>query len=325
MTHSEFDPQPGDGPESSPAFRIITDVADLASDPAPAQMRASVLAAVRARTATRSLPQPSQVPEPAAPYATQIAELDALVAEMDEQRWATRVLHDWDVAGVLGHLFAVDALLAEALGVPVPPAAGTGTDVAERTQTAHRAFAGRPAGVVHAAWRGQAIAVLSRLTASPELTDQTIGWFGVELPVSVILLDRAAETWLHGGDIRTALGLPQRQPAQRDLTQLAQGGARLLPRIWPSTADQDGGQVLLRLRGDHPSDWVLDPATHSSWPLPTGASARAEIRASVTIDVLEFCYLLLGRRTPDDVSHRADGDPMLVQATLAAAAGFARL
>ncbi len=325
MTNLESDPQPGEGRAQSPAFRIITDVTDLASDPIPARVRRSVLAAVRDRTATRRPPRATEVPEAAAPYATQIAELDTLLNGMDERQWAVQVIHDWDVAAVLGHLFAVDALLAEALGVPVTPESGTGTNIAERTRAAHRAFSGLPVSAVHTAWRGQALAVLSRVSASPDLIGRPIEWLGLELPVSAVLLDRAAETWIHGGDIRTTLGLPPRDPAQADLARLAHGGAQILPQFWPASADQSGGQVLLRLRGEQPSDWVLDPATRSSWPLPAGAPAQAEVHASVSIDTLEFCYLLLGRRTPGDVSYQAAGDPILVEATLTAAAGFARL
>jgi uncharacterized protein (TIGR03083 family) len=324
MTNAESDP-PADGPAQSPAFRIIADVADLASDPVPARVRGSVLAAVRDRTASRRPPLPTQVPEAAAPYATQIAELDTLLSGMDERQWAVRVLHDWDVPAVLGHLFAVDAVLAEALGVPVTPEAGTGIDVAERTRTVHRAFAGRPVYQVHTAWRGQATAMLNHVTANPEQLGRMIGWLGIELSTTAVLLDRAAETWLHGGDIRAALGLPRHTPAQGDLAQLADGGAQLLPQVWPVVIDQPGGQVLLRLRGEQPSDWVLDPATRSSRPVSAGAPDQSAVQASVTIDMLEFCYLLLGRRTPDDVSHQGTGDPVLVRATLAAAAGFARL
>jgi uncharacterized protein (TIGR03083 family) len=323
MTNPETDPH-ADGPAQSPDLRIITDLAELVPDPVPARMRSSVLASIREHTARRPVPLPTQVPEAAAPYAAQIAELDTLLKGLDGPQWALRVIHDWNIAAVLGHLFAVDALLAEALGVPVTPAAGTGTDVAERTRTAHRAFADRPVSEVHTAWRGQAIAVLSHIIATPERTGRQVDWFGLELPIAAVLLDRAAETWGHSADIRTALGLPPRDPGPADLAKIAQGGARMLPRFWPASAER-GGRVRLSLQGEYPSDWVLDPGHGEARRLPAGAPDRSEVEAAITIGVLDFCYLLLGRRTPDDVSHQGAGDPILVRATLAAAAGYARL
>ena len=307
-----------------PTIDVITDVAAVASDPVPTRVRTAVLAAIRQRTAALQPPSADAGPPEAAPFATQVAELDALLSGLTPAQWSLpvpAVQDSWDVSAVLAHVFSVDALLAAELDLPLSPEAGSGTDIAARTESAQRAFAGRPAKDVHAAWRGQAIALLNHVSARPEHLERRVNFAGLRLPVGAVLLDRAGETWIHSEDVRSVLARPSvpLRPDHREV--LADGGAQLLPTRWPEMPIPAAGPVWLRLQGTHVSDWLIEPAGPARRPQPDEPPAAA----TVTVDTLEFCYLLGGRRTPDTVEHEASGDALLARATLAAAAGMARL
>ncbi|MDF2741493.1 MAG: hypothetical protein K0S88_2863, partial [Actinomycetia bacterium] len=58
-------------------------------------------------------------------------------------------------------------------------------------------------------------------------------------------------------------------------------------------------------------DWTISPAGQ---PAPAGPPA-----ATVTMDAVEFCYLLGNRRDPGLVPHRVEGDPTLAATLLHAA------
>ena len=71
------------------------------------------------------------MPEWATPYDAETARLDALLRDMGEAEWRAPVRLRWfegerpveretTVAGVIGHLMAVDGLVATALGLPDP-------------------------------------------------------------------------------------------------------------------------------------------------------------------------------------------------------------
>jgi hypothetical protein len=68
----------------------------------------------------------------------------------------------------------------------------------------------------------------------------------------------------------------------------------------------------LVLVGPGGGDWTIAPAVHD-------AGARRAPEATVTMDAVEFCYLLGNRRDPDAVPHRVEGDPAVAATLLRAA------
>jgi DNA-directed RNA polymerase specialized sigma24 family protein len=66
----------------------------------------------------------------------------------------------------------------------------------------------------------------------------------------------------------------------------------------------------LVLAGPAGGDWTIPPA-------PTGPGRPPD--ATVTMEAVEFCYLLGNRRDPDSVPHTVEGDPALAATLLRAA------
>lgn len=298
------------------SIEMLADIAEVADDRPSPELRRAVLAQVRAATAQRPMPTTAEVPAAAGPYAAQVAELDTLLAGLSGEQWRTLVVNGWDVAGVVGHLAAVDAIAADAVGLPTPPRLGVGDDVAERTGWVQRAHDGQSYDALHQAWRGQAIALLRFAAAQADRLDTSIPYLGLQLAAADVFADRAAETWVHGQDIRVALALPPQAPQPGHLSIVAGVGARVLASTW--APDATGG-VLLHLTGAGSSDWLIGPAE------PGAAASGVAVGAEVSVDCLEFCYLLGGRRSVSDLDYTISGDPALALAVLTAATRLARL
>ncbi|SHN38899.1 maleylpyruvate isomerase family mycothiol-dependent enzyme [Cryptosporangium aurantiacum] len=297
------------------SLRLLSDVAELAAErPAP-RVRQGVLARIRALTA--ELPVPSEAPTAAEPYAAQVAGLDALLARAPEEQWRTPTVTGWDVAGLVAHLTAVDAIAAETLGLPIPPELGAGPDVELRTQVVQRAYADRPPADLHRAWRGQAITLLRWASANADRLETTVPYFGLPLTRAEVLADRGVETWIHAEDVRTAWGTSLLPPTGAQVSVLTGAGMRVLATVWGGLNVSDG--VLVHLTGAGGGDWLLDPGGTAA---PAG---HGPFGAEISLDALEFCYLVVGRRSADDVAHAADGDRALAASVLTTAALLARL
>lgn len=300
--------------DASGTLRMLSDIAELAAErPAP-RVRQDLLVRIRATTAEQ--PVPSEVPTAATPYAAQVAGLDALLARATAERWRTPTVTGWDVAGLVAHLTAVDAIAAEALGLPVPPELGTGPDVELRTSAVQRAYTGRPPADLRRAWRGQAIALLRWACANPGQLAATVPYFGLTLTRAEVFADRGVETWIHAEDVRAAWGNPLLPPDRAQISVLTSAGLRVLAAVWAGLDVTDG--VLVHLTGEGGADWLIDPRGTCT------PADHGPFGAEVSLEALEFCYLLVGRRSPDDVIQAIDGDRALAASVLTTAALLAR-
>lgn len=305
----------------TPSLEMLADIAKVAAEQPSPLVRQVVLARIRAETAQRPVPSTTEVPASAGPYAAQVAELDALLASGSDEQWQTPAVNGWDVAGVVAHLAAVDAIAADALGLPTSPSLGVGDDVAERTTWVQRAHQGQPPDALYRAWRGQAIAILRFTGARADQLDTPITYLGLHITADDVLVDRGVETWVHGQDIRVALGLPPLPPQPRHLPILVGVGVRVLAATWAG-GDAITGGVLLHLTGPGASDWLIAPEGTSA---PATEAGGVAVGAELSLDSVEFCYLLVGRRSVTDVTHTISGDPALALAALTAATRLARL
>ncbi|MGW6131688.1 maleylpyruvate isomerase family mycothiol-dependent enzyme [Cellulomonas sp. NPDC055163] len=266
------------------------------SAPAPGT-RDAVLSAALAR-------RPATIPAVVAPYALQARRLDDVLTDLDAAGWARPVVHGWSARRVVAHLHALDRAVAGQVGALVP---------ASPEDDAGRGAA--PERVVHA-WREQAHALVRRVGASSVALDDDIQLLGEVLPVRTALLQRAFETWIHSDDIRRALDRAPSPPPSEHLAPMADAGVRQLVAALGLVRPQHAGRVVrVDLAGPGGGRWTL--------PVP-GARAGTAPDAALHLDVLEFCYLLGGRRDPRRVAHRSAGDPRLVADLLEVAAGFDR-
>ncbi|MQY12978.1 hypothetical protein SRB5_31180 [Streptomyces sp. RB5] len=309
-----------------------------------------------------------QVPVPgwAAAYDAETARLDALLEDMGESEWAAPVTLTWydgdatatretSVAGVIGHLVAVDGLPALALGLPDPLRLGGGppgaplTSPVERTEaiwkqagSEHRVqqaltpeMRRRHAGTVRGVWRDQNYQLIRRASyGAATVADLNVPYGpGLALPMRDAYADRAFETWVHASDIADAVAYPYDDPEPRHLHRLIDLAVRLLPgaladrrragRADPPAellpAGEEGRSLHLEIEGEGGGDWFI--------PLdsPAAAASRKGEVAHVALEAAEFCRIAAGHRAPEEAAAGSDGDRRAVREVLYAAASLSRL
>nr|WP_222108746.1 maleylpyruvate isomerase family mycothiol-dependent enzyme [Streptomyces cupreus] len=249
----------------------------------------------------------------AAPYAAAVRGLRALLPEA-EGRWATPVVHDWDVHATVAHLLAADEALAGRLGIAARvPASVLPQDTRwedawnRRTADVIAHEHGRTPEETVADWAAQADALL----ATPEARDGELAaraemLMGIRLPIADHFVVRAFETWIHTDDIGRALGLVVPPPPEEHLERLV----RLAVRVLGLALGPDAAPVLFSVSGGE--QWVL-------------GSADEPVQAELALDPVDFCLLVGGRCTPEEVPRGATGDAAAVRNVLETAASLAWL
>jgi uncharacterized protein (TIGR03083 family) len=291
--------------------RAAAGLATTVAAPPPARLRGAVLAAAVAR-------RPAAGEEASRGYATWVERFDTLLASLTPAQWRERVIHDLTVQDLVAHLIATDELLAAQLGAadaetPEDPAELDGTLPARRSAAAIGEHRGLPPERTRAAWRAQADLLLREAGSdTPGSLDRQVRLADPRLPqqpLRTALVQRLFETWIHTDDVRSLLGGPPDPPSERQVAQIVGFGVRLLPdALRLGGADRPPRSARLVLEGPAGGDWTISPAGQE-------AGARRGVEATVTMDAVEFCYLLGNRRDPDSVPHRVEGDPA-VAATL---------
>nr|WP_324604274.1 zf-HC2 domain-containing protein [Streptomyces sp. NRRL F-5126] len=328
--------------------------ADRSLDLDPA-LRSQVLAECLARRPART-----PVPGWAASYDAETARLDALLHDMAEDDWHAPVRLRWfedgkpaarstTVAGVIGHLLAVDGVVGVALGLedPLFPAAPLAPD--ERTERFWGEAAGPHARDVHAPWREQNHALVRRVSfasgdsgdsgvvaddsAGTDVAGLSVSYGGFALPLRDALVDRAFECWIHGSDIADAVDYPYAPPGGTHLRTMIDLAARLLPaalarrrrqgRAGPPAelvaAGAPGRSLHLEVEGAGGGDWYVPLDS----PAALGSADRAV--AHVAVDGVEFCRLVAGHVEPEEAAAGRGGDRGAVTDVLHAAADLSRM
>ncbi|MDN3021142.1 maleylpyruvate isomerase family mycothiol-dependent enzyme [Streptomyces sp. S.PB5] len=263
--------------------------------------------------ALRTRPAAPRVAAHAAPYAAAVAGLRALLPEL-EGRWSTPVVHDWDVHATVAHLLAADEHLVRLLGLDtrLPPTrvpAGTHWGEAWNLRTGEIIDRehGRTPGETAGDWAAQADALLAAPEAhDPELAARPVTLMGARLPIADHYVARAFEAWIHTDDIGRALGLAVPPPPAEHLGQLV----RLAVRILGMALGTQAPPVLFSVTGAE--QWVL-------------GSEDEPVRAELALDPVDFCLLVGGRYTPDEVPKDTTGDAAAVRNVLESAASLAWL
>ncbi|MGF0172500.1 maleylpyruvate isomerase family mycothiol-dependent enzyme [Streptomyces sp. Marseille-Q5077] len=248
-----------------------------------------------------------------APYAAAVAGLKVLLPEL-AGRWTTPVVHDWDAHATVAHLLAADEHLAARLGAgsrvrPSPAEEGPQWEDAWNRRTAEVIAHehGRTPDETVADWAAQADELLGAPEAhDAELAARAVTLMGLRLPVAEHFLVRAFETWIHSDDIGRALGLTVPPPPEQHLGQLIRLAVRILGLSLGPTAPP----VLFSVTGGE--EWVL-------------GSEDEPVQAELTLDPLDFCLLIGGRRSPQTVPRGTTGDAAAAQNVLERAASLAWL
>ncbi|MBO8195515.1 zf-HC2 domain-containing protein [Streptomyces oryzae] len=315
--------------------------------------------------------RPARIPVPAwvAPYDAETARLDALLRDMAEEEWRAPVQLRWfdgeqqttretTVAGVLGHLLAVDGLVAAGIGLPDPlpaaalpadaptagPAAASGADPQTRTEIYWSLSGARhhtPAA--REPWRQQSHAMIRDVSFlavddGSALGDRTahgrlVSYGNFSLPLRDAFLDRAFECWMHAEDIADAVDYPYGPPGPAHLNLLVDLAARQLPGAIAARrrtglappphglamAGAPGRTLHLEIEGNGGGDWYI--------PLDSpGARASPESKvAHIALDGVEFCQLAAGHVQPLEAAAGHDGDRQAIKDVLFATASLSRL
>ncbi|MFB4313302.1 maleylpyruvate isomerase family mycothiol-dependent enzyme [Actinomadura sp. 21ATH] len=280
--------------------------------PPPPALRDRIMSAARSRRAPA--PDVPDVPAFAAPYAAQVATLDALLAELAPADWSTTVIYDWTVQDVVAHLAAVDGLLHEQLGDEDPGPVGGEADVDARTASAIAYERARTPERTRTAWRSRSGALCERLAASGASPERQVR-LRFRAPLDGAFIARAFETWVHTADIAAAVGRGVPDPLPRHLHAMADLGVRVLP---VALAIRSGGGAEGAARV------VLDGPGGGEWLVPLGGDgADAPPVVTLELGVMEFCLLAADRREPGAVRVDIGGDVALGRRLLESASAFA--
>ncbi|NUW02611.1 zf-HC2 domain-containing protein [Streptomyces sp. CAI 127] len=286
------------------------------------------------------------VPEWAAPYDAETARLDALLRDIGDSEWHAPVRLQWfeeerqvsrrtTVAGVIGHLMAVDGLLSAALGLDDPLDGGEAPlDPTERTETYWSAKRRPPTRAVREPWRAQSHELIRTASfAGRNVAETSVSYGAFALPLQDAALDRAFECWVHGGDIADAVDYPYPAPSAAHLHRMIDLAARMLPGALAGRrgaglagpakdlvpAGAPGRSLHLEIEGHGGGDWYI--ALDS--PAAVGAPERAV--AQVALDGVEFCRLVAGHIPPVEAAAGQEGDREAIRDVLFAAASLSRL
>lgn len=242
------------------------------------------------------------------------------------------------VAGVIGHLMAVDGLVSAALGLddPLgkadggsPPPTPTG-----RTEAYWAAAHHPPTRAVREPWRDQSHALVRTVSfAGRGVAELSVPYGGFALPLQDSLLERAFECWIHGGDIADAVDYPYEPPAAAHLNRMIDLAARLLPGVLAErrraglasparhlvTAGSPGRSLHLEVEGRGGGDWYI------ALDSPAALGSPAHAVAQVALDGVEFCRLVAGHVPPVEAAAGQEGDREAISDVLFAAASLSRL
>lgn len=220
------------------------------------------------------------------------ADLEALVADLDVDGWATATpAEGWDVKDQVGHLAYFDDRAHESM-----------TDreafIAHREDVlAHPDFADRMAaesrrfdGAATLAWFRTARAALVAAARQADASSR-VPWYGPDMSAASSITARIMETWAHGQDVADALGR-QRTPTDR-LRHVAFIGARALPNSYQARGlPVPDTPVRVELRAPSGEVWAFGPDAASN---------------TVRGPALDFCLAVTQRRHVDDLELELDG------------------
>lgn len=294
--------------------------------------------------------RPARIPVPswAAPYDAETARLDALLRDIGDAEWHAPVRLKWfedgrqanrrtTVAGVIGHLMAVDGLVSRALDLD-DPLGKDGSHLpptpAGRTERYWSAALRPPTRAVREPWRDQSHALVRTVSfAGRGIAERSVPYGDFDLPLQDSLLERAFECWVHGGDIADAVDYPYEPPAAAHLHRMIDLAVRLLPATLAGrrraglaapardlvTAGSPGRSLHLEVEGRGGGDWYI------ALDSPAALGSPAHTVAQVALDGVEFCRLVAGHVPPAEAAAGQQGDREAIHDVLFAAASLSRL
>ena len=223
------------------------------------------------------------------------ADLDGLVAPLDDAAWATPTpAAGWTVAHQIAHLAWTDSSAHLAATDPDGFVAAVAAVVTEGrldsyVDNAAEEGARRSPAELLTHWRTTREALARALAATPPGTK--VPWYGPPMSAASLATARLMETWAHGEDVAEALGTRRAPTARlRHVAYLAvrtRGFSFLSRGLTPP-----GAEVRVELTAPDGSLWTFGPE---------------EAPERVTGPAVDFCRLATRRVHRDDVGLVATG------------------
>jgi len=221
------------------------------------------------------------------------ASLDALVAPLPPEKWATPTpAVGWTIAHQIAHLAWTDHLVLmsatdeEAFTSEIAQAT---SDPRAYVEAGAQDLATEEPAKLLTRWRDGLVQLAEAIAHLPGGTH--IAWFGPGMSAASMASARIMETWAHGQDIADALGVT-REPSQRlrhvaHIAVAARGYAFTMNGLAPPEIP-----IRVELVAPDGATWTWGPAD-----APERVSGSA----------LDFCLLATQRRHRDDLALRAKG------------------
>lgn len=285
----------------------------------PPSLEASVMATARARRSPAPVAASVTASTPPDLLDHQADELGALLASLRRDEWNAVTAAGWTVHELVGHLLAAASYLTWHLGLlPEDPANGE-TDWVPRSEAVINGERDHDPAHTAAAWRLQAELLRAHVAAADEAEmARMIPWFEGEAPLLVLAVVHGFETWVHADDIRRATGRAVRAPSPSDLACMSDMAVQLIAAAMRG-GEHAGHRVRMRLTGPGGGEWMIDL---SGGDILRGPLDGELADVALSADVVEFCTMVGGRMTPNELPCRVDGDGALAGAVLEVAASF---
>jgi uncharacterized protein (TIGR03084 family) len=227
-----------------------------------------------------------------ADLAAESEELNALVAELPAERWATETpAQGWTIAHQIAHLAWTDDVAVLAVADPDAFAAVVAAVLEGSTTVdgvADESAAGPPAALLDR-WRAGRERLAVALGTIP--AGAKVPWFGPPMGAASMATARLMETWAHGLDVADTLGVIRR-PSER-LRHVAHIGVRARNFSFALNGlAAPAEEFRVELTGPSGDVWGWGPE-----------DAAQRVRGPA----LDFCLLVTQRRHRDDLDLTASG------------------
>ncbi|MEH3032860.1 MAG: maleylpyruvate isomerase family mycothiol-dependent enzyme [Aeromicrobium erythreum] len=232
--------------------------------------------------------------------------LDALLRALDDDAWSRRTaLPGWDVHDVVAHLAHLEAVLA-GTDRSTPTGPGGATVVSDYTQSGVDARSDVAAPELVDELSAAVAARTAELTPAPTdpagrppRTPGDVAW-----DWQTLLRNRVVDTWVHELDLRDALERPGGEDAP---------GAHVTVHSLAAAMPFVLGRKVRPAPGTS-ARWILTGPVHHAVTIGLGDDGRArpvevaDPDVTLTLSSTDFVRLAAGRRGPDAVEVRVDGD-----------------
>ena len=283
----------------------------------PAELSSSVLAAaLTRRSAGRHIAVDDVgVPTPIDALLGEADDLAELLAGLTDEQWRAPTRADLTVFELVGHLLGVEEYLGGLLGLwPFVVDPDVALDHLATTRPIIEANRDTAPADLAPLWRARLGAVAEGARARDNR--DRFAFHHLDLSLRSLLYLRTFELWVHGDDIRAAIGQPASLGHAGRIHAMASMVANGLPlALALSGAEAPDASVRLVLTGPGGGVWQT--------ALRSGGDATANPAAEITADVHDFCRMVGHRLDPSALGINVRGDAGVARTVLAAAQIFA--